>query len=238
MKRRFNTAFIGAAAVAATLFVMGAASESSFAAEPVVEEIWAGHQVVFGETDVPVLGKRETRSDSYVLAKVTRTDGKITISQKACKVDFQEVLGTKVRIPEKALLDLPPAVFSFEPAGEILRAAPWEVGWGRQDVDKDGKPGLTVDVDASVCGGKLYVASTTKSAAYGKMIEGGDGMMGKISVRVQQKILDSDSACLKMFAADSDETQNGGFVYRRVVPGASCESLLSQPWPVVAKVKR
>ncbi len=224
--------------VSAALLAVGAFTQGTSAAESAREELWAGHQVVFGETDVPVLGRKETRSDSYVLARVTREKGRITITQRACKVDFQEVLGTTVHIPEKALLDLPPATFSFVPHGDILRAAPWEVGWGRQDVDRDGKPGLTVEVDASVCGGKLYVASNTKSAAVAKMLDEGEGMMGKISVRVKQKILDADSACLRMFAADSDETQTGAFVYRRVPDSATCASLLRHPWPIRAEVKR
>jgi hypothetical protein len=224
--------------VPAVLVASGAFTRPSSASKSGTGELWAGHQVVFGEADVPVLGKRETRSDSYLLARVTKRDGKITITQKACKVDFQEVLGTKIRIPEKALLDLPPATFSFVPDRDGLRATPWEVGWGRQDVDRDGKPGLTVEVDASVCGGKLYVASTTKSAASGRMLDSGEGMMGKISVRVRQEILDADSACLRMFASDSDEIQTGGFIYRRVADNASCRELLRHPWPVEVKVKR
>lgn len=203
-----------------------------------IVEMWAGHQVVFGETDVPVLGKRETRSDSYVLAEVTQKDGNLRFVQKACRVDFKEVLGAKVHISEKALPALPAATFTFSKSGETLKAAPWRVGWERQDVDKDGKPGLTVEVDASICGGKLFVSSDTRSAAEGKLLDNGEGMMGNISVRVRQKILDTDSACLKMFASDSDEIQSGGFVYRRVPDTATCENLLKSPWPIEAKVKR
>jgi len=237
MKPRFNKNWKLRIAGAALLTV------SAIAVRPVASatesvEMWAGHQVVFGETDVPVLGKRETRSDSYVLARVTKNTGRITFVQQACRVDFKEVLGAKVRIPERALLSLPAATISFSKDGELLRAAPWNVGWGRQDVDRDGKPGLTVNVDASVCGGELYIASDTRSAAVGKLIDNGEGMMGKISVRVQQKVLDTDSACLKMFSADSDETQNGGFVYRRVQDNATCETLLRHPWPIEAKIKR
>jgi hypothetical protein len=223
--------FLGVAA----LSVIGSANDLVASTEAPVE-MWAGHQVVFGETDVPVLGKKETRSDSYVLAKIRRLENRIEIDQTACKVAFKKVLGATVHIPEQALLKLPSARFSFIEEAGNMKAAPWQVGWNKQDVDHDGKPGLTVTVDSGLCGGNLYVASSTRSTASGKMLN--DGMMGKISVRVKQKILDSDSICLKMFAADSDEIQNGGFVYRRVQDNASCESLLQQPWPITANVKR
>ncbi len=221
--------------LSALAILCGAAVNLDASTEDAVE-MWAGHQVVFGETDVPVLGKKETRSDSYVLAKVTRKGDRIDLEQSACKVAFEEVLGAKVHIPEKALLGLPAARFSFVPQGDVLKAEPWQVGWNKQDVDGDGNPGLTVDVDSSICGGKLFVASSTRSAAFGKLID--EGMMGKISVRVKQKILDADGACLKMFSSDTDEVQSGGFAYRRVSDNASCETLLKHPWPIVAKVKR
>ena len=232
--RMLNT--VTALSAAAVLF--GAGTPAPRADETRTVEMWAGHQVVFGVTNVPVLGKRETRADSYVLAKVTKENGKITFEQRACRVAFKKVVDAQVRIPEKALLELPAATFSFTPSGEILKAVPWQVGWGREDVDHDGKPGLTVDVDSSICGGKLYIASDTRSAAHAKLIDDGEGMMGKISVRVRQKVLDSDSACLKTFSENSDETQNGGFIYRRVQDDASCRSLLQGPWPIEVTIKR
>jgi hypothetical protein len=218
------------------VIVIGARQASAQSAQS--DELWAGHQVVFGETDVPVLGKRETRSDSYLLARVTRRDGNIEIEQIACKVAFKEVLGAKVSIPTDALLRLPAAKFRFSPVDNLMKAEPWSVGWSKQDVDKDSNPGLTVDVDASMCSGKLYVASDTRSAAVGKMLDNDTGMMGKISVRVKQKILGTNSACLKLFSSDSDETQNGGFIYRRVPDGSTCEELLKHPWPIQATIKR
>jgi hypothetical protein len=227
-----------ATVLGAAVFVFASGASGPRAGGSQTVEMWAGHQVVFGETKIPILGRRETRSDSYVLAEVTKENGKITFVQRACRVTFRKVIGAQVRIPEEALLKLPEATFSFSKTGDGLKASAWQVGWGKEDVDRDGKPGLTVDVDAAICGGELYIASDTRSAAYAKLLDDGRGMIGKISVRVRQRVLDANSACLKMFSENTDETQNGGFVYRRVQDDASCASLLRGPWPIEVNIKR
>jgi hypothetical protein len=150
------------------------------------EEVWVGHQVVFGKTSVPFMGEKETRSDSYLLARVKRAGGVIELEQLACKVSFKEIAGVKIDIPEEALLKLPKARIHFVPEDDLLRAKPWHVGWHKQDIDKDGAPGLSVLVDASICSGKLHVASVTRSAAVAKTTD--YGLMGKISVEVKQKV--------------------------------------------------
>jgi hypothetical protein len=197
------------------------------------EELWVGHQVVYGRTSVPFMGDKQTRTDSYLLASVKREGGAIELTQLACKVGFKEIAGVKLEIPTEALLKLPKARIRFEPEQNLMKASPWHVGWHKADIDRDGNPGLSVVVDASICSGKIHVASATRSAAVAQSTP--DGMMGKISVHVKQKILGSDSLCLRMFSSDSEEHQTGGFAYRRITEGTTCESLLGKPWPIEAR---
>jgi hypothetical protein len=57
-------------------------------------------------------------------------------------------------------------------------------------------------------------------------------------VEVKQRILGSDRLCLDMFSKDTEETQKGTFVYRRVPAGTTCKTLLKRDWPVRASFKR
>ena len=192
-------------------------------------EVWALHQVVVGRTKIPILGSRQTRTETFGLARVTITPDGIDVKQVACRVAFKKVAGVQVRIPGSALTRLPAAQFRFTRRGTEHVAAPWAVGWSDQDVDGDGLPGMTVVVDAALCGGRLRVASQTVSSARGWAHR--SGMSGKIRVEVKQRILGSSSLCLKLFARDSREVQTGRFVYRRVDPRATCRSLLRTEWP-------
>ncbi len=227
-----TTTFSIKASVTTTLVILMFTMASS--GSEVAKERWVGHQVVFGKTDVPFMGTKETWTESFLLADVRRDAAGIDIEQVACKVRFKEIMGVKINIPKKALLKLPKARFRFTPQDDkTFKADVWRVGWNKQDVDRDGSPGLTIDVDASICSGKLNVASTTRSAAAAILTK--DGMLGKIGVEVKQTILGSNSACLDMFSKNTEETQKGTFVYRRVPAGTTCSDLLKRPWPVNAK---
>lgn len=229
---RLSTVIIGVTvAIGASLLLFageGGADDGASAREK-----WVGHQVVYGKTSVPFMGDKQTRTDSYLLASVIRRGDTVELSQLACRVTFKEIAGVKLDIPTEALLRMPKAEIRFEPEKGLLKASPWQVGWHKTDIDRDGSPGLSVDVDASICSGKIHVASSTRSAAVAKLTE--NGMMGKISVHVKQKILGSDSVCLKMFSSDSEERQKGGFVYQRVADDTTCKDLLGRPWPIAAR---
>ena len=217
------------------LIAVGAVPPETRIAAAADQEVWVGHQVVFGKTAVPFKGVEQTRSDSYLLAKVQRRGGEIHIEQAACKVTFKEISGVKINIPTDALLKLPSAHITFKSEGDVWRAVPWHVGWTRQDVDEDGTPGLSVEVDASICSGTLHVASSTLSKAVAKDTE--DGLVGRISVKVKQDVLGSDNVCLSLFSSDTVERQQGAFIYRRVPSDVTCKGLLEKPWPIKADIK-
>jgi hypothetical protein len=196
-------------------------------------ELWAGHQVTVGETKVPFIGRVETRTDSYVLAKLTRHGGNIVLEQQACAVSFAKVAGVRVQMSQKALRAIPRAIIQFNEKDHYVRATPWVVGWNSADVDKDGQPGLSIDIKAALCSGSLYVASTSRSSAVG-MWENGQ-LAGDIVVQTDQVMLGSDSACLNFFSKDTKDEQRGRFAYRKVESDATCERLLrSGTWPVSA----
>lgn len=192
---------------------------------------WAGHQIVTGEQQAPVLGAIRTRTESFLLASAKRTATGWAIEQRACRVEIADVAGASVKMARPVEL-LPAARFTLEAKGAGLEAG-WFALWGREDVDGDGRPGATVIVDAPLCGGTLEVASRTGSFATAR--PDGEGLTGTIRVRVEQWILGTDGACLGLVAKDTDERMAGTFAYAPVADGASCASLAAAPWPVRAR---
>jgi hypothetical protein len=202
------------------------------------EETWAGHQITWGRRDIPFLGRIEFRTDSYVIARATRTGQYLELEQVPCRVDFPVTFGVTIDMEPSTLQALPPAVVQFELlAFGKARSGSWFVGWGSEDLDEDGEPGVTVKVDAPLCGGDIYVANGATSQAAGRLTA--DGMVGDVWVHVQQEVLDASNLCLLWFSSETDERQQGTFAYRRVEESATCESLLAAAsWPVAAPLAR
>lgn len=197
-------------------------------------ELWAGHQVVYGKQTILVLGEVKTRTDSFVLAEVTREGNTLTLQQKACDMDIKEVLGVKASMDPSVLGVLPDATIRFAIGDDgSVQAAPWVVGWGEADLDGDGHPGATIDVANRVCGGEMYVSSSSKTAASGLQLTD-DGLTGQVFVKVTQNILGASRACLRMGSDTQVEEQQGQMAYRRVPPGTSCADLSAALWPVRA----
>lgn len=209
----------------------------SEALEATGPELWAGHQVTVGETKVPFIGRVKTKTESYVLAKVTRQGGKIVLDQEACAVSFAKVAGVRVGMSRRTLRSIPRARIEFDKKDGQWRAKPWVVGWTGADLDKDGQPGVSVDVKSALCSGSLHVASTSHSSAVGRREEG--GLAGDIFVRTEQDMLGADSACLRLFSKDTVDEQKGRFAYRKVRNDSTCKSLAqSGNWPVTAEPGR
>lgn len=221
----------------------GTKSPDKAAAQDVgIAEVWAGHQVVHGSRRLPILGELPTRTETFVVARVLRRKSIIELRQRACFVRFDKQMGTKIAMKPTALAGLPETriEFSHEKSG-ALQARPWVVGWGWEDLDKDGFPGVTIQIEALLCGGALYVASSTTSHARGQLTS--DGAQGKLSVQVKQRILGASNWCLRKVADESENWQHGRFVYRRVPTGSTCKSLQkggAKPgahWPVIVREK-
>lgn len=208
------------------LVALGATSDGAAAAA----EIWAGHQVVRGKRTLPLFGDVATRTDSFLLAEVHREGAHVELVQRACRVDFEPVLGVSVRLHPATLARLPATRLTLRTLGDTWSAAPWPAGWDIEDVDQDGQPGATIEVDGPLCGGDLYVASSTLSAAQGSL--SGTDWVGRLEVVVEERVLGASSWCLRQASSDRNEVQRGDVIYRQVADSATCDTLNAQPWPV------
>ncbi len=205
--------------------------EAASGTTAVKTEYWAGHQVVEGTREVPVLGTLHTRMDTYTLARVRRQGDTVTIDQRACKVDFTDVGGVKVYIDADVLPDSRLVFERVEDTPHYLMTG--EVVWDEEDIDEDGKPGMRVYVDAPVCSGNLHV--TNKTITNARAFGDKGPFYGEVTVTVRQKILDAEGTCLSGVAKDSYERSKGSFEYTKIKADATCQSLLDEGWPVKVK---
>lgn len=192
--------------------------------------VWAGHQVTFGSRKLPFRGRVQTRTDTYVLARIDRRGDDLVVTQRACHVRFEPVGGVQVHMDARAL---PSDRFVLEArAGGILRGRS-RVDWGSEDVDEDGNPGMTVVVDSDVCSGELYVSNDSRTRALAWRRSDGS-LAGHANVRILQQVLGSQGVCLGLVAKDTKEEVRGPFAYVPVSEGASCKSWSPRTWPVDA----
>jgi len=207
-----------------------AAAPAEAQAERPAEEWWAGHQVVVGSRKIPLLGELETRSDTFVLARVVREGEAFVLEQRSCKLEIAKVAGVQVAFRDD--MESPTTRIRFRPEGGRYVAEPWLTAWAEEDVDHDGNPGATVTVDAPICNGLLYVGGRSLTRARAE--EHGGTLRGQVLVDVAQKIYGSSSTCLSLMAKDSEDEVRGTFAYAPVPAGSTCQSLLAGVWPVRA----
>jgi hypothetical protein len=208
-----------------------AAAADELESQPIKTEHWAGHQVVFGTREVPVLGTLQTRMDTYTLARVRRSKDSIEIDQRACKVNYADIGGVKVYVDVDAL---PDSSLVFERVeGTPHYTMTGTVNWGEEDIDDDGEPGMRVYIDAPVCSGNLHVTNktTTNARAFGD--DQGTPIYGEVTLSVRQKILGADTKCLAGMSKDSFERSKGSFRYTKIKANETCKSLLAAGWPGV-----
>ena len=195
-------------------------------------ELWAGHQITYGSRKVPFRGRVQTRTDTFVLATVKRDGDRLTLRQKACRVEFRPVGGVKVNMDSS---QLPSDTFRFrslQSGGFVGRS---KVAWGSEDIDQDGNPGMTVDVDSKVCSGSLFVSNESQTRASGAFDGSGAGFSGRARVSIKQTVLGAKGLCLRVVAKDTEEQVRGPFAYVPVPADTTCASLSRRGWPVDAE---
>lgn len=202
-------------------------------AEAAPAETWAGHQLFLGARSVPILGNLETRSETFVIAEVERAGDEIHLLQRLCKLEVARFAGVRVSFLKEGVPKMPPTPVTFQRRGEAsFEAVPWTTEWTYEDVDQDGKPGATVVVEAPICGGTVFVGSTSRSIARGTVARG--ALEGEVRVNVAQRILETSNGCIGLVAKDTEEKMLGTFSYVPVPAGSTCESLLGADWPTRA----
>ncbi|MFO0727800.1 MAG: hypothetical protein U1E65_28740 [Myxococcota bacterium] len=210
----------------------GVAIVSSDAGAAKLSSRWAGHQVVFGERRIPFMGTLKTRTDTFVLAELSEEGGALELRERPCHIEFAEVAGVKVRMEPETLERLPEVVVRFrKDARGQWAAGPWGSGFGASDDDGDGHPGVTLEVEAPLCGGRLYVRSEAESLARAQ--REGEGLRGELKVRLKQHILGAEGSCLSALASDSEERLSGKFRYAPVEAGTDCAAMAGSDWPRV-----
>ena len=195
--------------------------------------LWAGYQEVQGFQVLPVMGKVATRSRTWLLATLAPTpDGGFTLTERGCMVDFKPVLGVQVEMPAATVARLPTTLATFQVEGADFVAPGWQAGWGTEDVDGDGHPGVTLSVRAPLCGGQLYVASTATTRARARMHEG--ALEARIAIDVEQTMLGAEGACLREVASNETQHLTG---WLRLVPVPAGTTCPTDPavWPALPK---
>lgn len=215
--------------LSAQLTSLGGFSPASEAATIATPQRFAGHQVTYGSRKIPFRGKVETRTDTFVLASITRRNDELVVTQRACHVRFKPVAGVSVSLDARSL---PKDRFVLQEDAGLYQGRS-RVAWAREDVDSDGKPGMTVVVDSSICSGSLYVGNDSRTKATAWLRRDGS-ISGRAKVRIDQTILGTEGVCLGMAAKDTTELVSGPFAYVPVDEDATCESWSVASWPADA----
>lgn len=197
---------------------------------PAPGPLYAGYEQVEGQREVPVLGTLRTRRHTWFLARFEPDGaGGRVLRQRACAVRFEPAKGAVVRLPDRLLARLPASRLELAPAEGGWRGAAQLAGWGEEDLDEDGQPGATIEVDAPLCGGALYVAHQTRSDLTARAR--GAEVVGEITIEVAQRVLGARGACLRELSEDGREVLRGRFRMVPVAPDATCARLPAEAWP-------
>lgn len=192
-----------------------------------LSETWVGTLGVVGTRSIPLLGTVEYRTDTHVVATATRVaEDRWTVTQQVCGIAFAKALGATVTVAPHATRTVPATRFDWVRGPDGSWTSVWLGGWSEADFDADGHPGIRFSVAAPLCGGALHVASAARNEA---VADGADPRTGRLKVWTEQRIVDTEGACLRVMARDRKEWLYGRYVLR-VEPGATCDAP-GGPWP-------
>lgn len=187
---------------------------------------WYGYRVDEGTRRVPVIGELKTRMETWSVASIEPDGAGLLLRETPCRVRFESVAGVRVSMDARYL---PTTAVRFSLERDGVHRASSVREWGAEDVDRDGRPGMTVTVDATICSGELWVANRASTEASGR--HSGDRFQGRTRSRVHQTVLGRRGACLRATEERTDEVLTGRFAFRAARGRATCADLESQGWP-------
>jgi hypothetical protein len=188
---------------------------------------WAGHQVLHGKRRIPILGLLDTRLDTYYLAKIRVREGRIEVAQEACVSRYARFAGVSVSFPASALPDLN---FTLAPLANQNYIGSTSVSWGEEDIDRDGQPGMSIDVDAAICGGTIYVGSDTRVTMELDTLTP-TVISGRTHMHHTFEVHDASTFCLRAFSRNRSESAAGTITFVPLASPKSCTQLARGPWP-------
>ena len=193
-------------------------------------EHWAGKLTVIGYRRIPFLGKVEFRTSNRLIATVNKTEGRVELDQKVCSIDFEKVFGAKLHLDPDAPPRMPHAKPHFqEQADGSYKADFWTSGWDKSDHDRDGNPGVSINVRAPLCGGDVFMESQARSEA--RAVPWHGALAGPIRVEVAQTVLGTQGACLAFMAKDHTQWLHGFVAYEPLDGPKDCDELEGHTWP-------
>ena len=93
---------------------------------------------------MPLHGDVPIETQNFLLAKVQRKGGHIEMRQHFCRVEREPVKMLFVAPPPVGMARMPAATVAIDVAEDgSAKIASWDVAWGNEDMDGDGKPGAT-----------------------------------------------------------------------------------------------
>jgi len=221
--------------VASLLALAVLATSPPPATETPSPEIWVGHQILRGKRRLPIYGDVPVETQNYVLARVTKRNGRLEFQQTLCRVEPQPVDGVTVTLSPAAAARIPISLMTVDVTRDgMATISPYNMAWANEDLDGDGKPGATFTVGGTICSGDVYVASQSRVTIERARLDA-RGRSGELAVEQKQRVLGARGLCLRAITGDSTEIQRGTFVYTRALPQTTCQSLAGKPWPVKAQ---
>jgi hypothetical protein len=164
--------------------------------------------------------------ETWSVASIEADAAGLVLTETPCRVSFASVAGVRVAMDAR---HLPTTTVRFSLERDGVQRASSVREWGAEDVDRDGRPGMTVTVDATICAGELWVANRAATEASGR--HSGDRFQGRTRSRVRQTVLGRRGACLRATAERTDEVLTGRFAFRVAGDGATCADLERRGWP-------
>ncbi len=218
-------------------------------APPDLSGTWAQLQVHASLSEIPVVGNIKSKTVSLLLMKIRQNSDELSLEIQPCDVSIDsDVKQVVTRVPRamvqalgtskvRATLARGNQHWRFEqqrhvsilgarlknPSADMLPT--WARDYRVVDADKDGNPGVTVEIDGMI-EGAIYLVQRSITQLRG-LVEDNDKVNGLVAWSTEQSILGATSRLLESQPAtrpDPDSTRSY-FQMRRVESTTTCSDL-------------